>query len=42
VKIAFLLLNGCDLESAKQLLNDTDGQLEPALRHLAAAQSPKA
>jgi len=42
VKIAVLLLNGCDLESAKQLLNDTDGQLEPALRRLGAAQAPKA
>jgi N-acetylmuramic acid 6-phosphate etherase len=42
VKIAFLLLNGCDLESAKQLLNNTDGQLESALRHLAAAQASKA
>ena len=42
VKIAVMLLNGCDLESAKQLLNDTNGQLGTALRHLAAAQTSKA
>jgi N-acetylmuramic acid 6-phosphate etherase len=42
VKVAILLLNGCDLEFAKQLLNDTDGQLGTALRHLTAAQAPKA
>jgi N-acetylmuramic acid 6-phosphate etherase len=42
VKVAVLLLNGCDFESAKQLLNKTNGQLETALQHLAAAQSTKA
>jgi N-acetylmuramic acid 6-phosphate etherase len=42
IKVAVMLLNGCDLESAEQLLNDTNGQLETALRHLAAAQAPKA
>ena len=42
IKVAVLLLNGCDLESAKQLLINTNGQLETALRHLAAAQTPKA
>jgi N-acetylmuramic acid 6-phosphate etherase len=42
IKVAFLLLNGCDLESATQLLNDTHGQLETALRRLSAAQAPKA
>jgi N-acetylmuramic acid 6-phosphate etherase len=42
IKVAVLLLNGCDLESAKQLLNNANGQLETALRHLAAAQAPKA
>jgi N-acetylmuramic acid 6-phosphate etherase len=41
VKLAVLLLNGCDLESAKQLLSDTKGQLATALRHLAAAQATK-
>jgi len=42
VKLAVLLLNGCDLNAAKQLLNSTKGQLGTALRHLAAAQAPKA
>jgi N-acetylmuramic acid 6-phosphate etherase len=42
IKVAVMLLNGCDLESAEQLLNDTSGQLETALRHLAASQEPKA
>jgi N-acetylmuramic acid 6-phosphate etherase len=42
IKVAVLLLNGCDLESAEQLLSNTNGQLETALRHLAAAQTPKA
>jgi N-acetylmuramic acid 6-phosphate etherase len=42
VKLAVLLFNGCDFESAKQLLNKTNGQLETALQHLAAAQSTKA
>ena len=41
VKLAVLLLNGCDLNAAKQLLNSTKGQLGTALRHLAAAQVPK-
>jgi N-acetylmuramic acid 6-phosphate etherase len=41
IKVAVLLLNGCDLESAKQLLNDTNGQLDTALRHLDAAQAPR-
>jgi N-acetylmuramic acid 6-phosphate etherase len=41
VKLAVLLLNGCDLNAAKQLLNSTHGQLGTALRHL-AAQAPKA
>ena len=42
IKVAVLLLNGCDLESATQLLNDTHGQLETALRRLSAAQAPQA
>jgi N-acetylmuramic acid 6-phosphate etherase len=42
VKLAVLLLNGCDLNAAKQLLNSTKGQLGTALRHLAATQAPKA
>jgi N-acetylmuramic acid 6-phosphate etherase len=41
VKVAVLLLNGCDLESANQLLSNTKGQLATALRHLAAAQATK-
>jgi N-acetylmuramic acid 6-phosphate etherase len=42
VKLAVLLLNGCDLNSAKQLLDTANGQLGIALRQLAAAQAPKA
>jgi N-acetylmuramic acid 6-phosphate etherase len=42
VKVAVLLLNGCDLESATQLLINTNGELGTALRHLAAAQATKA
>jgi N-acetylmuramic acid 6-phosphate etherase len=42
VKLAVLLLNGCDLSSAKQLLDTANGQLGIALRQLAAAQAPKA
>lgn len=42
VKVAVLLLNGCDLESATQLLTNTNGELGTALRHLAAAQATKA
>jgi N-acetylmuramic acid 6-phosphate etherase len=37
VKVAVLLLNGCDLESATQLLINTNGALGTALRHLAQA-----
>jgi N-acetylmuramic acid 6-phosphate etherase len=42
VKLAVLLLNGCDLSSAKQLLDTANGRLGIALRQLAAAQAPKA
>jgi N-acetylmuramic acid 6-phosphate etherase len=42
VKVAVLLLNGCDLESATQLLINANGELGTALRHLAAAQATKA
>jgi N-acetylmuramic acid 6-phosphate etherase len=42
VKVAVLLLNGCDLESANQLLSNTNGELGSALRHLASTQATKA
>ena len=38
VKIAVMLLHGCDLESAKQLLNAADDRLGPALARVANAQ----
>lgn len=42
VKIAVMLLNGCELEFAKRLLGDSDDQLGAALRRLGAAQATKA
>jgi N-acetylmuramic acid 6-phosphate (MurNAc-6-P) etherase len=42
VKIAVMLLNGCELEFAKRLLSDADDQLGTALRRLGAAQATKA
>jgi N-acetylmuramic acid 6-phosphate etherase len=42
IKVAILLLNGCDLDPAKRLLSKTNGRLGAALRHLAAAQATKA
>jgi N-acetylmuramic acid 6-phosphate etherase len=38
VKIAVMLLHGCDPESAKQLLNAADDRLGPALARVANAQ----
>ena len=38
VKIAVMLLHGCDPESAKQLLNAADNRLGPALARVANAQ----
>jgi N-acetylmuramic acid 6-phosphate etherase len=38
VKIAVMLLHGCDPESAKQLLNAADDRLGPALGRVAKAQ----
>jgi N-acetylmuramic acid 6-phosphate etherase len=34
VKIAFMVLNGCELESAKQMLSDSNGELGTALQRL--------
>jgi N-acetylmuramic acid 6-phosphate etherase len=34
VKIAVMVLNGCDLESAKQMLSDSNDRLGPALQRL--------
>ena len=34
VKIAVMVLNGCDLESAKQMLSDSHGELGTALQRL--------
>jgi N-acetylmuramic acid 6-phosphate etherase len=42
VKIAVLLLNGCDLESAKQLLSAAGDRLEAALDRVGNAQVNKA
>jgi N-acetylmuramic acid 6-phosphate etherase len=42
VKVAVMLLHGCDLESAKQLLSTANDQLGTALRRLGAAQATKA
>jgi N-acetylmuramic acid 6-phosphate etherase len=42
VKVAVMLLHGCDLESAKQLLSAANDQLGTALRRLGAAQAIKA
>jgi len=42
VKVAVMLLHGCDLESAKQLLSAANDQLGTALRRLGAAQATKA
>jgi N-acetylmuramic acid 6-phosphate etherase len=41
VKIAVMLLHGCDPESAKQLLNAADDRLGPALGRVANAQVNK-
>jgi N-acetylmuramic acid 6-phosphate etherase len=41
VKIAVMLLHGCDPESAKQLLNAADDRLGPALARVANAQANK-
>ncbi len=42
VKVAVMLLHGCDLESAKQLLSAANDQLGTALRRLGAVQATKA
>jgi N-acetylmuramic acid 6-phosphate etherase len=42
VKVAVMLLHGCDLESAKQLLSTANDQLGTALRRVGAAQPSKA
>jgi N-acetylmuramic acid 6-phosphate etherase len=42
VKIAVMLLNGCELDSAKRLLSDADDRLGAALRRLGAAQATEA
>ena len=42
VKIAVLLLNGCDLESAKELLSAAGDRLGAALDRLGKAQVSKA
>jgi N-acetylmuramic acid 6-phosphate etherase len=34
VKIAVMVLNGCELESAKQMLSDSHGELGTALQRL--------
>jgi N-acetylmuramic acid 6-phosphate etherase len=41
VKVAVMLLHGCDLESAKQLLSTANDQLGTALRRVGAAQPSK-
>jgi N-acetylmuramic acid 6-phosphate etherase len=42
VKIAVMLLNGCDLESAKRLLTEVNDELGTALRRLGLAEPSKA
>jgi N-acetylmuramic acid 6-phosphate etherase len=42
VKIAVMLLNGCELDLAKRLLSDADDRLGTALRRLGAAQATEA
>jgi N-acetylmuramic acid 6-phosphate etherase len=42
VKVAVMLLHGCDLESAKQLLSTANDRLGTALQHVGATQATKA